>query len=481
MRSRESVCGRCLHSLERLLALCVVLLLITTTSEPAEAQQALVLSGGGARGIAHAGVVRALDSLGVDPRIVVGTSMGAVVGALYATGLDGADVWSETVDQPWSRLFDPMAYADGPGGQVRAAVLRVHLGPGRSRSRKGFIPEWRINRRLSRIFLRPGVEAGGDFDRLPRRFRSVAVDLETGEAVVLGRGDLARAVRISMAIPGVFAVATEGGRILADGGVANYLPVGVARAMGAQTVVGSDVVRPTRPLDPLTPATIGSRGFRWLNVNARDDATRAERTIYPDLDPTVTSASFLSDTESIARDGYEAVLSFTDLPSRDDRTGDPVSAAPTSLAPDSIVGLSVTGAGPGLERLVRAAFPSLGEYDPERILLAADRLYATGLFDAVWPSVGLRDRAGGGERLVVAVEPVASSQVVGGGGYDSDRGGAVWGGIRHRSALSGIPLALTANGTLTEWMRAGNGKIDVFLPRLLPISVVAEGHVVETE
>ena len=463
------------------------LLFATTTGVAAgqrpAAGQALVLSGGGARGIAHAGVVRALDSLGVDPEIVVGTSMGAVVGALYAVGLDGSQVWDQLVGQPWLRMFDPKAFADGPGGQVRSPILRIHLGAGRVASRKGMIAEWRINRLLSRTLFEPGVRAGGDFDRLPRRYRAVAVDLETGGAVVLSEGDLARAVRTSMAIPGVFAVAGFGDALWGDGGVANYLPVEVARDMGAEWVVGSDVVRPTEPLHPRTPTTIGGRGFHWLNVNARDDETEADLVIYPALDPTVTSASFLSDPEPIARRGYD-VASKAPLPPVPDGRGlrEDVGANSGSFAPDSLVGVSVRGVSGSLERYVHASFAKAeGPYDPDAVLTAMDKLYATGLFDAIWPSAGIRSGPGGAATLEVLAEPSSPTLAVGGAGYDTEYGGAVWGGLRHIGGAFGLPLASSLNATLTERFRGGNGKAEVFLPGLSPVALVAEGHVGEIE
>lgn len=459
----------------------VVAALAHATSGHLGAQQALVLSGGGARGIAHAGVVRALDSLGVRPEIVVGTSMGAVVGALYAAGLDGPQVWDRLVDQPWPRMFDPISYSDGPGGQVRTPVVRIELGSARRRSRKGFISEWRINRVLTRNLFVPGVRAGGDFDRLPKRFRAVVVDLDTGTGVVVGKGDLARVVRTSMAIPGVFSVAGSGDTLLADGGVADYLPLGVARELGATWIVGSDVVRPTQPLDPLSPVTMAGRGFRWLNVNARDDETEADLMVYPALDATVSAASFLADAEPIARRGYE-VAAVAPVPAAERSTrAEAGVGSPRSFAPDSLTDVVVHG-DPALDGYVRAALAGVrGPYDPEAVLSAVDELYATGMFDAVWPSLGARDRPGGAATLDVAIEPISPTQLVAGLRYDSEFGGSAWAGVRHLGSVAGSPVSTSLTGTLTERFRGANAKADLFVPGLTPLALVAGGHVAETE
>ncbi|NNM33178.1 MAG: hypothetical protein HKO53_08930, partial [Gemmatimonadetes bacterium] len=120
-------------------------------------------------------------------------------------------------------------------------------------------------------------------------------------------------------------------------------------------------------------------------------------------------------------------------------------------------------------------------YDPDAVLSVVDRLYATGLFDAVWPSTGTRERPGGIASLDVAVEPVSPAQATAGLGYDTEYGGAAWAGLRHVGSVGGAPVSTSLNGTLTERSRGANGKVEVFLPRLTPLAVVAQAHVMETE
>src|SRR5690606_35936303 len=128
----------------------------------------------------------------------------------------------------------------------------------------GLVADWRINRTLVRLLFDASARSGGDFDRLPRRFRAVAADLRTGAAVALARGDLARAVRASMAVPGFFAPVRLGDTLLVDGGIGDNLPVDVARAEGATFVVASDVVRPQPEVVERFPLDVAARALRLL-------------------------------------------------------------------------------------------------------------------------------------------------------------------------------------------------------------------------
>jgi predicted acylesterase/phospholipase RssA len=208
----------------------------------------LVLSGGGALGLAHIGVFRVLDSLGVRPALVVGTSMGSLVGALYASGLTGRQIDSIARRLPLERLFQryapiPLLNAGDYSSPARilspAFVVDQRAGEFRLRSPVAREPE--INLLFNRLLLTANIEAGGNFDSLPRRFRAVATDMATRTPVVLSNGDLAEAVRASAAIPLIFAPVRRDGRTLVDGGLSANVPVNIARAAGAGAVIVSDL------------------------------------------------------------------------------------------------------------------------------------------------------------------------------------------------------------------------------------------------
>ncbi len=232
---------------------------------PAE-RTALVLAGGGARALAHAGVLRVLDSLGVHPQLVVGTSMGAVVGALYASGMSGRAIDSVIRVLPVSRLFRRAA------SRMPQAVGDLHplLGwEGGSQGLHVRSPLWGdagLNMFATRLFLRGDLLARGDFDSLPIPFRAVATDLSTRTAVVLDRGDLAQAVRASYAIPVILPPVDINGRALVDGGLAANVPVRLARAAGATRVIVSELApdTPRDSIDTASPLAVAGRMIDFL-------------------------------------------------------------------------------------------------------------------------------------------------------------------------------------------------------------------------
>jgi NTE family protein len=219
---------------------------VAEEAEPAARPRVgLVLSGGGSRGIAHVGVLKALEEQRIPVDAIAGTSMGAVVGGLYASGMtaDEIDEFMRGID--WS-----IAFRDRPARNTlnfrrkqddREFLVRFPLGiqSGSFRVPRGLIQGQRLTQTLR--FETLPVAAIEDFDELPTPFRAVAADLETGARVVLEKGDLTSAMRASLSAPGVFAPVEIEGRLLVDGGLVENLPVDVAKAMGVDIVIAVDV------------------------------------------------------------------------------------------------------------------------------------------------------------------------------------------------------------------------------------------------
>jgi NTE family protein len=247
---------------------------------------ALVLSGGGAKGLAHLSVIAALDSLGVRPDYVVGTSMGAIVGALYAGGHNARQADSLTSDFSPTPLF---ASSDPVGPLAWEAFAPLLLW---SKGEHGFslqspaVREPDANAQLSALLLRPNLLAGGDFDRLPIPFRAVATDLVTRDAVVLASGDLAQAVRASMAVPLVFPPEMIDGRLLTDGGLSANVPTAIARALpGVTRVIVSDVTSPLLTEKELRAGAlaVADQLANFLFAQPKDSLGPGDVYIRPDL------------------------------------------------------------------------------------------------------------------------------------------------------------------------------------------------------
>ena len=219
----------------------------------------LVLSGGGARGAAHVGVIQALEEMRIPIDAVAGTSMGAVVGGLYAAGLSGDEIDRGV---PHARLAGPVRDRAPRRDLVfrRKQDDRSFLARGALGFRDGegvvlplgLVQGQKITQVLRTATLPVGDEQ--DFDQLPTPFRALATDLETGEPVVLRSGDLATVLRASMSAPGVLAPVEIDGRLLVDGGLVDNLPVSLAREMGVDVVIAVDVGFPLALRDGLGSA-----------------------------------------------------------------------------------------------------------------------------------------------------------------------------------------------------------------------------------
>ena len=194
----------------------------------------LVLSGGGARGAAHVGVLEVLEENRIPVARVIGTSMGSIVGGLYATGWSPADLRRLFTEIDFGKvLIDQPARLEKSyrrRGDDREFLIPLKL---RFTGVKPYVPSAFLGgQRLATLLSSLEIQSTGarNFDGFPIPYRAVAADLATGEAVVLGEGSLATAMRASMSVAGMFAPVEIDGRALVDGGAAANLPVGLAQA-----------------------------------------------------------------------------------------------------------------------------------------------------------------------------------------------------------------------------------------------------------
>jgi len=237
----------------RLLALLALLLVALPAF--AVPKTCLVLGGGGARGAAHIGVLKVLEREHVAIDCVIGTSMGAVVGGLYAAGYKADEIESVLADIYWKDMFrDDPARAELPMRRKEDELrflggIELGLKDGKIALPRGVIQGQKMQLLLRRLLL--STQQTEDFDALPIPFRSVATDIGSGERVVFSDGDLATAIRASMSVPAAFAPMRHRGHLLVDGGIVDNVPIDVARAMGATRLIVVDVGEPLAREDKL--------------------------------------------------------------------------------------------------------------------------------------------------------------------------------------------------------------------------------------
>lgn len=214
----------------------------------------LVLSGGGARGAAHIGILKVLESLRVPVDCITGTSMGSLVGAAYATGVTPDEMEKVVAGLSTSALFkerpprQDLSIRRKLEDRSNLFTPEIGVKGGQLELPKGAVTGVQLEKVLRGLARAPGYR---DFNALPIPYRAVATDLVTGTPVVFTQGELAMVMRASMSVPGVVAPVDYEGKLLVDGGLTNNLPVDVARAMGADIVIAVNLGTPLMRRDEL--------------------------------------------------------------------------------------------------------------------------------------------------------------------------------------------------------------------------------------
>ncbi len=246
-----------------ILSLCLILTLTVAVNVSAQSVRkakdrptiGLVLGGGGAKGLAHVGVIKVLEENQIPVDVVAGTSMGAIIGALYASGYSADELENITSEMNWHEVFNDKT------SRGRSTFRR-------KTDEFGFLTDYKVSFKNGKIVLPEGLIQGqnlflelsnllsetrsvGKFEDLPIPFRLVATDLSSGEAEIMQDGDLATAVFASMAIPGLIPPVERDGKHLIDGGLVNNVPVDLARALGADIVIVVNVGTDPKPVSEI--------------------------------------------------------------------------------------------------------------------------------------------------------------------------------------------------------------------------------------
>ncbi|WP_053989826.1 patatin-like phospholipase family protein [Mangrovimonas sp. TPBH4] len=350
---------------------------------------ALVLSGGGAKGIAHIPLIQTLDSLGIVPDMVVGTSMGSVVGGLYAMGYSGDSIAKLAQTAKWNDLLGGTVSLKDVGVEEKSEfqryLLSLDIVDGKPQIKPSILKDQNLREFFS-LLMHP-VYNIDNFDELAIPFRAIATDLVNGQKVVLKDGQLGVAVRASMSIPSVFAPVPYNGTLLVDGGVVDNFPVDVAKQMGADIVIGSDVGGGLQPIEELNNMATILFQTSMLTSNLKNDESRAQCDIL--LDHTKNLTYSTQDFEKsgaiygegrIARDlSVPALVELAEKLKQFPQREHQLPEVTDTIHIDRIVYQNISEANLNLVK-ARTLLEANKSYTTKEIILAIDRAMGTELF-----------------------------------------------------------------------------------------------------
>jgi NTE family protein len=457
------------------------ILLFFIVASPSAAQQckpaptALVLSGGGAKGLAHIGVLRVLDSLGIRPDLIVGSSMGAIIGAMYASGYSAREIDSLTRRLSLADLFqqyDPTVPRSL--GELQPFLAWEQGGHGLNLQRAA-VNEAEVNALLNEGLLRGNLLARGNFDSLPIRFRAVATNLADRDTVVLHSGDLARSVRASLAIPLIFSPVSMDGSVLADGAMSANIPVGPARAEGATRVIVSDATEHLADtLNAESPLDVADRMVAFLFRQPADSLGPEDVFIRPDVQR-FGSLDFAPDKIAALIDrGREAAAAA--LAQAPCLVGAGWERSKPQLKP-RLAQVTFTGGRPADQRHVEQRFHLIpgDSLQPAAIRRGFRELGRSEGYRAIWLAPeGPADSL----RVTVTIQPAPRRYAALGLAYDGDLGGELWAGVVDRrlmgASLDGSVLFIV--GELIQRIRLGLRTTAVSQRALVPVLALGLSH-----
>ena len=461
----------------------------------------LALSGGGAKGAAHIGVLKYLEEIGIPIDCVAGTSMGSIIGGLYALGYTPDEMANLIADMDWSIYMSNNVDRYYQSSTIRARqstyLFSVPFGAGNFEEKSfnilSTLPSGVINgASLINLFSRLsiGYNDSMDFSRLPIPFCCVATDILTGDSVILDHGLFPKAIRSSMAIPGVFSPVEWDGHLLADGGLVNNFPVDLCLKMGAQYVIGIELAEELRS-DPEEMKSLPQQLSQYLSIAVQNNRSQNRQQCDLYMHPDITGYNMLSFSKSaidtMVNRGYQCAHAhrkeLLELKARLEQYGPcgKTLQAPRvkAIKPDDSIWLSTVKYQGVLESdahwliskggLKSGTYTTLNEIQQAIGILMGTEAYSSILYnllpDDSFPGSGLTDDH---YKLIITFEPAEPHLLSLGFRYDSQEKAAL---LLHlglnEQKLSGFKLGIDANlnynirfGAKVSWCNIGLGDIN---------------------
>jgi NTE family protein len=430
---------------------------------------ALVLSGGGAKGLAHVGVLKIIEQTGLHIDYITGTSMGSIVGGLYAAGYNAKMLEDLVMNIDWDDyLADQVprkSCSIEEKGEFDKYIVSFQIRKDGIQLPTGYKRGQKLTSLMSRLTLH--VQNIHDFDKLPIPFRCIGTDIVTGEAYVIRKGYLPDAMRASMAIPSIFTPIEIDGRLLVDGGIVRNLPVSDARNMGADIVIAVDVGAPLYKKEELKSViNIMDQSVSFLGIQStKKQQVQSDVLIFPDITG-FSGADFNRGKELIANGEKAARLALPELKELADiqnrfaggKTAPNISYELQKMdnrSENKCRKLEITAIDiQGLKRVSRnlvlgkLGFNPPARLTPDELMTAIERVYASGFFERVTYEINTGND--GGITLIIRVEEMSGTFLKVGLSYDSDMSASVLLNMTLRN-LAGKGSKLSLDARLSQY------------------------------
>ena len=409
----------------------ILLILLPTLvfSQQEKPKVALVLSGGGAKGLAHIAVVQTLDSLGIVPDLIVGTSMGSIVGGLYAMGYSGDEIAKIASDANWDELLGGDISLEDVSveekSEYKKYLIEMDIVDGKPKLNTSLLRDQNLREFLSETTF--PVYNITNFDELSIPFRAIATDIVNGKEVILKDGSLAVAMRASMSIPSIFQPVEYKNTLLVDGGILNNFPVDVAIDLGADFIIGSNVGNGMLPKEELDKS-ISNILFQtsMMTSNLKNDINVKLCDILIDHTPNLTySTGDFNKGKEIYKEGKIAtnlnIEAFVDLANTVKSFKQKVHKVPyrkNEIILDTIIYKGISEANFNLVK-ARTAIEPHQMYTAQELINGVNRALGTRMFAKIeFKAIKETDKFG----LQLTAKEHSQHQIKGALHYDTNRG-----------------------------------------------------------